>query len=389
MFDKRTVFILGAGASWHYGYPTGEDLVKRVEERALQLAEFFGVGSQNGSGSVPKFVSRNVDSQAPVPPDIWHRAEHEAQQLAKRLKEVNPTVIDYFLAQNPDLHDIGRFVIALVLFDCEAEYESFGRINRNHKRQFDLRRQRGLPTSGTIESAAFNDDWLRFVLFKTTADCTPSARLSENKVHFITFNYDTSVERRLFRGLCNISHFQPSDIHAFMARERFLHIYGALSEKYQVTWSSRIALGTTYNSDFHKDVESLNVVYDASLGIKTIDGPGKEENQDVLAKAKEAIADAEIVYIFGFGFDSRNVERIGLKKVAPSERLSRKVFLTNYGGHARVSIAAGTALTNSARVFLKENVFQSSYHKNEFSYEMSLKNVYDAIAEDFEPMEAI
>jgi hypothetical protein len=34
MFHVPTVFILGAGASWHYGYPTGEDLVKMVIERA-------------------------------------------------------------------------------------------------------------------------------------------------------------------------------------------------------------------------------------------------------------------------------------------------------------------------------------------------------------------
>ena len=34
MFKSPTVFILGAGASWHYGYPTGEELVKRIIEKA-------------------------------------------------------------------------------------------------------------------------------------------------------------------------------------------------------------------------------------------------------------------------------------------------------------------------------------------------------------------
>jgi hypothetical protein len=34
MFTTKTVFILGAGASWHYGYPTGEGLVKKVVEKA-------------------------------------------------------------------------------------------------------------------------------------------------------------------------------------------------------------------------------------------------------------------------------------------------------------------------------------------------------------------
>lgn len=38
MFDRPTVFILGAGASWHYGYPTGEKLVGDVMKEAAELA---------------------------------------------------------------------------------------------------------------------------------------------------------------------------------------------------------------------------------------------------------------------------------------------------------------------------------------------------------------
>jgi len=34
MFTSETVFVLGAGASWHYGYPTGEGLVKKVVQKA-------------------------------------------------------------------------------------------------------------------------------------------------------------------------------------------------------------------------------------------------------------------------------------------------------------------------------------------------------------------
>ena len=41
MFKRKTVFILGAGASWHYGHPTGEDLVRKVIGAANRLAEVF------------------------------------------------------------------------------------------------------------------------------------------------------------------------------------------------------------------------------------------------------------------------------------------------------------------------------------------------------------
>jgi hypothetical protein len=34
MFINETAFFIGAGASWHYGYPTGEKLVRLVAEQA-------------------------------------------------------------------------------------------------------------------------------------------------------------------------------------------------------------------------------------------------------------------------------------------------------------------------------------------------------------------
>jgi hypothetical protein len=42
MFKANTVFILRAGASWRYGYPTGEELVKRAKGAFLVGAKANG-----------------------------------------------------------------------------------------------------------------------------------------------------------------------------------------------------------------------------------------------------------------------------------------------------------------------------------------------------------
>jgi hypothetical protein len=48
MFNpNKTVFILGAGASWHYGYPTGEELVKKVIAKARTAAAHFSLVLNN------------------------------------------------------------------------------------------------------------------------------------------------------------------------------------------------------------------------------------------------------------------------------------------------------------------------------------------------------
>ncbi len=41
MFEKKTVFIIGAGASWHYGYPTGAELVESIIESALKIRAYL------------------------------------------------------------------------------------------------------------------------------------------------------------------------------------------------------------------------------------------------------------------------------------------------------------------------------------------------------------
>jgi hypothetical protein len=41
MFDRPTVFVLGAGASWHFGYPIGEELLSRVMMPSTEFADFM------------------------------------------------------------------------------------------------------------------------------------------------------------------------------------------------------------------------------------------------------------------------------------------------------------------------------------------------------------
>ena len=63
MLDAKTVFILGAGASSHYGYPSGEDLVRRVITKAEIAGRYFKEVLTNGGSAlfnaVPKIISKN------------------------------------------------------------------------------------------------------------------------------------------------------------------------------------------------------------------------------------------------------------------------------------------------------------------------------------------
>ena len=60
MFKAKTVVVLGAGASWHYGYPTGEELVKQVIRKATTARQYFTIYLSNSAAPLanrPRIVS--------------------------------------------------------------------------------------------------------------------------------------------------------------------------------------------------------------------------------------------------------------------------------------------------------------------------------------------
>ncbi len=392
MFNTPTVFILGAGASWHYGYPTGEELVRRIVEAARQLAVVFREWEEYRIPFSLAFVE-HIEERGDIA--CLSQAQREAGELASRLEMANPTLIDYFLKQNADLHDIGRLVIALVLLDCEAEFAEVGG-NPNRRALLKRLARQGLANDVTIDPKAFNDDWLRFVLFKLTSGCDVSKDLHRNKVHFVTFNYDVSLERRLCDGLSAIKLFKQTDIDKFFADRRVHHVYGKLRDEMLRTWSPmRMTLpGSLKARSFDECREirrRLDVAYKASRGIRTIDGPDKVADAETLGLARNAIAAAQKVFILGYGFDQANGRRISLELLREPavNATGRSIFFTNYGGHNRVSMAASRKMFKTPEVFLPPHVPMKAEtrHGLPFRFEMSTKNVYDALNEDFESLE--
>ncbi len=386
MFHTPTVFILGAGASWHYGYPTGEDLVPQVVAAAQKLEQFFRYGAAQMSGNFPLFAIRNLEGdQRTIQP--WLTAAEEAKDLASRLERGNPVLIDYFLAQNQKLHDIGRLAIALAILECEkAAFVARG--NPNHIAQHKRRVQQGLASGPTPVVSAFSNDWVRFVLHSLTVKCEEPGDLKNNTVTFVTFNYDTSLERRLHDGLSSLEYFKESDITDFFARDRVIHIYGKVREQTGADWKP-FETNLSMGAGFHESVATLNAIYKASTGIRTIDGDDKLKNADAIREAKVRIFGARDLYLLGYGFDAQNNARLGLDEVKPTGKFNRSIFFTNFRGLDRVSYAAGKALASNQYKFDDGKTHATTegsdgaYHRK-IDFRVSHKNVHDALAEDFQ-----
>jgi hypothetical protein len=239
VFKNPTVFILGAGASWHYGYPTGEELVKMVVDRADAAERYFSDLLRLWSNSwvrdaLPSYITEPVFRGENNFAE-WRKrlsdAANDAGKLATRLRQVNPLVIDYFLGQNPSLQSIGTLIIAWIILECEATYiKNMGNINRRKLRQNSpITSDRDIIC---VDLAKYKDDWYRFIIHKLVMNCSESADLLKNNVRFVTFNYDVSLESLLYKGLCSIELFYTSDIEKFLSHNRVMHIYGNIRDDF-------------------------------------------------------------------------------------------------------------------------------------------------------------
>ncbi|HXX83805.1 MAG TPA: hypothetical protein VEN29_07445, partial [Casimicrobiaceae bacterium] len=113
----------------------------------------------------------------------WRMAASECRELSERLRLAYPPVIDYFLGGNPDLVEVGKFMIAWVIMDCEHDNIA----NKHNQNDLDL---------------SHKHNWYRFILNKMLSGAyADPRRVLGNDVTFVTFNYDVSLERYLYMGL--------------------------------------------------------------------------------------------------------------------------------------------------------------------------------------------
>src|SRR6516164_8139607 len=113
MIKNNTVFVLGAGASWHYGYPTGEELVYAIIKMAAKFEGYCRFRCTESMTSylkmaVPKYVENKtkLDTRSSSFYAAWDSVAEECRLIRERLSKVRPILIDHFLAWNETLRPI-------------------------------------------------------------------------------------------------------------------------------------------------------------------------------------------------------------------------------------------------------------------------------------------
>jgi hypothetical protein len=254
-----TVFVLGAGASADYGFPLGKELCNSVIDHFDRLLTIGGDGQMVGVGD-PFFEALRKELQI---------SEEELRRFTTELLYSAQPSVDSFLEYRPEFMDIGKAAMAALLISQEHETKLWNFSPNN---------------------------WMKYIFDFLRS---PFEKFHENKVAFITFNYDRSLEHFLFRSLQSTFGKSQEECAAVLKCIPLIHLHGYLG---LLPWQGKN--GRPYERVIN--AETLKICMD---NIKIVHEDVAERDAE-FQKAKQLMRDATRVYFLGFGYAATNMERL-------------------------------------------------------------------------------
>lgn len=283
---------MGAGASCSYGYPIGSKLIKDIISNinndeiilpnATQTAPEYLYGWSfvkdvyDKTGGQPSFVSPQTIPIQKI--DIF-------KKLKERLREDEPVSIDNFLRDNSTCVEAAKIMIVYTLL----KFENIAYFS-----------------DGCGFDAKHPDNWYTHLYndLSSGINATQPLEILDNKCHFITFNYDISLDFYLFNRLKKSDRFKNDDLPSdFITKTepRIIHVYGQVRELDSFKeYGNHVKVTPSDNTA--RFIEAIN----HHKNIKTI-----EEERQPDERIIQLIKSAEEIFIIGFGFDRSNLDMLG------------------------------------------------------------------------------
>jgi len=305
MNDKRRVFILGAGASCPFGYPSGA----RLRELICHNSGFMKHHSEYLTNK------QNRPTGGVTLSDISRFRDTFAKSHIKS--------IDLLMSKNPKLAPSGKYILAFEIFRAEkgsrfgeeAKWEQEMRDphmsrERTHRREY---------CQGTADF--IGGDWYSYVYGRMIEHLVGPEELpdfSGGELAFITFNYDRSLEHFLYESLRNsFTEAREEDIIRSLRQLKILHVYRQIAP---LKWQD-----AERGIDHKPEQIDQALLQKAAINLKTI---YEQEASSELSETQQLLARADEVFLLGFGYARENMDILHLPDV-----MSRKcqVYGTAYG----------------------------------------------------------
>lgn len=257
MIRKRTVFVLGAGASAPYGFPLGGAL---VDEICRHLRSSTDVASRVHEAGF---------------------ALHDIHRFRDDLAESGRASIDAFLEKRPSYLPVGKACIAAALIPYEHEDELSVLASPSTAPDVNERRARR---------------WYHYLFDQMLA----GGNFSRNQLSVITFNFDRSFERAMYRIIRANHEGDDETVRRLCAAVPVIHLHGALGIP---SWL-RPTEGYARPYDTKLDAETVkNCADQIRLVTEEIDPHASH-------RAREWLQEAEVVCFLGFSYHPLNLRKL-------------------------------------------------------------------------------
>jgi hypothetical protein len=293
MKDKKTVFVLGAGASCPYGYPSGAHLREHIclSTGHPHLKDLAQAIEKDGLPSVGDFK--------------------------KTFESSSTKSIDLFMTRNPKLAPVGKYIIAFEIFKAEgkSQFRERARRTQDHYKQAELRGEVYL-----LRKDFQGDDWYLYLFGRLTEGIVVKDALpyfSDGTVSFVTFNYDRSLEYFIYESFRkSFTEVPEYKVIQCLRNLKILHLYGQVAP---LKWQD-----SNEGVDYRPQI-SESLLRKVSSNIRTI---YEEKQNPELVEAQNLLKRADEIFFLGFGFAPENMDVLGLTRLIPK---LCKVYGTAYG----------------------------------------------------------
>jgi hypothetical protein len=253
MITTPTVLVLGAGASYPYGFPTARELKERISEAFASPTE---KAAQLLGGEESQYTPQEF---------------FEFREAFLR----SPASIDAFLLRRHNFLSVGKLAIAYCLIPFENEVSLYYPPDRNLR----------------------GGNWYEYLSDKLDSSFE---EFSNNKLSIITFNYDRSLEVYLLNYLLNHHGKKYDECANALAQIPIIHVYGQLGE---IPYPQKGCIKYRPNQ-----IEYFIYVKTAADGIKLY----HEEAEAASTAARELLLAAKRICFLGFGYHAFNMERLNI-----------------------------------------------------------------------------
>ena len=302
MFNSKTLFVFGAGASKEAGLPTGNELTATIANM-IDIKFDDDLRLISGDRVIYQALHRHVYEAEGQGGDIY-----SYQQAGWLISNAMPQAssIDSFI----DTHQGNEKVtlcgkLAIVRSILEAE--------RNSSLFFDDRQRYAKLNFANLQATWYE----RF--FRLLVDGCPKDNVYNlfDNVSFIIFNYDRSVEHFLFNAVQNYYAIEPDEAADLLKRAlRLFHPYGFVG---YLPWQT-----DTGSIPFGSAIQGAGLLAHAG---KIITYYERIEDETAITNLHRLLIDAETIVFLGFAFHNQNMN---LMETSAPNNLKR-VFATAIG----------------------------------------------------------